>query len=254
VDSSPAPSAHIVHDLGFEHWHEGDVSHGRVVINAHMLVPGTGRVRIGLLAMLCDLVAGQPLFGPVTPTTELQVRTIRPAEMDVVHLAARTLKAGATLAVFETLLTADDDDRPFATSLSTFMNRSVDPSSFPNRIDRPLAQPLADRIGARILRPGVVELTPAPDIANAIHGTVQGGVLAMLAEIAVESAVVGEEPFVVTDLDIRYLNRAKVGPVQAVAEVIAVGPDQCALRASIRDTGNDDRLVAYVSAVGAPLR
>jgi acyl-coenzyme A thioesterase PaaI-like protein len=254
VDSPSARNSHIVGELGFEHWHVNGLSHGRVAIRSEMLVPGTERVRIGLLAMLSDLVAGQPSSGPITPTTDLRVRVVRPAEMGVVHLVARTLKVGATLAVFEVRMTADDDDRPFALSLATFMNRSVDPSEFPEHVNHPLAQPLDQRIGARVLRPGLVQLDPSPDIANSLHGTVQGGVLAMLGELAAESAVEVDGPFVVSELDIRFLNRVKVGPVQAGAEVLSAGPGGCALGVSIGDTGNDDRSVAYVAAFGSPVR
>jgi acyl-coenzyme A thioesterase PaaI-like protein len=238
-------------ELGLEQWVDSDLSYGHADITSAMLVPGTPFVRIGLLAILADVVAGTPPSGPVSPTTDLSIHMARPSALRSVHLEARVLKAGATLVVIQTLLTADDEKQPFATSLATFMNRPVDVGDRARPKARRLELPLGARIGARVLRPGTVELDPRDDIGNAFHGTVLGGVTAVLGELAAESVTTDDEPFVVTDLDIRFLNRVRVGPVRAVAEVIIDGPESRGRGVTISDTGYGDRIVAYVSAGGS---
>jgi uncharacterized protein (TIGR00369 family) len=244
------PNKHFIGELGLQHWVDDITSYGKAEITPDMLVPGTGFARIGLLATLADVVSGQPPTGVITPTTDLSVHIGRLVEMKTVHLEARVIKAGATLAVVKSLLRADEDVDPFATSLATFMNRRLELTAPLHPHAQKLSEPLHTRIGARTICPGTVELDPKSDIANTFHCTVQGGVLALLAELAAESAVEENEPFVATDLDIRYLNRVKVGPIAAEAEVLMVGPTGRVLGVHIFDRGEDQRLVAYASISG----
>ena len=248
---SPAiPDKHFIGELGIEHWVDDDTSYGRIEITSDMLVPGTGFARIGLLATVADVVSGQPPTGVMTPTTDLSVHVGRQIEMKTVHLESKVIKAGATLAVVRSLLRADDQVEPFATSLATFMNRRIDVVMPVNRATDRLNEPLSSRIGARVLTPGNVELDARGDIANTFHGTVQGGVIALLGEMAIQSAMGMDKPYVVTDLDVRYLNRAKIGPVAAVAEVIIDDPVKRVFGVEIRDQGDRQRMVAYASASG----
>ena len=244
--------SHFVEELGLHHWTEGGASHGRAEIVPGMLVPGTDVVRIGVLTVLADVVGGQPPSGAVSPTTDISVHVARVRPMKSVGLVSRVLKAGRTLLVAETRLTADGEAEPFATSLVTFMNRSIGvgpggPPSCP-----PLGQPVGERIGARVIRPGTVELFPQDDLSNAHHATVQGGVMALLAELAAESALGRADPVVVTDLDIRFLNRVKVGPARATASMLINSPEGWVLGVEIRDAGDSDRIAAYASLRCAP--
>jgi uncharacterized protein (TIGR00369 family) len=248
--SSPT---HVIDELGFEHWFADGLSCGRAQVLPGMCVPGTPFVRIGVLAILADLVSGQPESGPVTPTTDLSVHLVRVRPMDRVNLAATVLKAGASLLFVETMLTADDEREPFATSLATFMTRPVERLDRPDPVDVRLDQPFAARIGAQVLRPGVVEMVPRDDISNTFHGTVQGGILATLGELAAESLWAGDEAHLVTDLDIRFLNRVKVGPVQATARRIVAGRRREVVDVTLHDVGNAMRPVAHVSTTCVPV-
>jgi hypothetical protein len=51
--------------------------------------------------------------------------------------------------------------------------------------------------------------------------------VALLAEAAAEDLVTTrfESPFVVTDLDLRYLRKAEVGPVRTRSRLLGTGPD-----------------------------
>jgi uncharacterized protein (TIGR00369 family) len=251
--SRTSSQTHVIDELGFEHWFADGQSRGRARVVPGLCVPGTPFVRIGVLAILADLVSGQPESGPVTPTTDLSVHLVRVRPMEWVYLAATVLKAGASLLFVETMLTADDEQEPFATSLATFMTRPVERLDHPDPVDVRLEQPFAARIGAEVLRPGVVEMAPRDDILNVFHGTVKGGILATLGELAAESLWAGGEPHLVTDLDIRFLNRVKVGPVRATARRVVAGRRGEVVDVSLHDAGDAMRPVAHVSTTCVPV-
>jgi acyl-coenzyme A thioesterase PaaI-like protein len=242
----------VVAELGLEHWIDGDRSRGRARVLAGMLVPGLGTVRIGVLTILADVVAGQPASGPITPTTDIDVRLVRFPEYRTIRLDSRVLKAGATLLVTETLLYADGEREPFAVSLATFMNRPLRLPPMSGRPGPALSQPLAERLGARVLEPGSVQLDNREDLSNGHHGTIQGGVMAALAELAVESALARSGPRVVTGIDLRFLNRVKVGPARAVARPLITTTEEQVFGVSTYDIGDGARLVAYATARTLP--
>jgi len=251
--SRTSSQTHVIDELGFEHWFADGQSRGRARVVPGMCVPGTPFVRIGVLAILADLVSGQPESGPVTPTTDLSVHQVRVRPMEWVNLAATVLKAGASLLFVQTMLTADDEREPFATSLATFMTRPVERLDRPEPVDVRLDQPFAARIGAEVLAPGVVEMAPRADILNAFHGTVQGGILATLGELAAESLWAADEAHLVTDLDIRFLNRVKVGPVRATARRVVAGRGGEVVDVTLHDAGDAMRPVAHVSTTCVPV-
>ncbi len=74
--------------------------------------------------------------------------------------------------------------------------------------------PLADRIGARVLAPGVAEVPRRTDGLNAT-GAIQGGLVAVAAEEAAMSLVA--QPTVPYALNVRYLRQFSIGPCRAVA-------------------------------------
>jgi acyl-coenzyme A thioesterase PaaI-like protein len=252
-DAVPTGPPGILPELALDHWIDGELSHGRAPIVPGLRVPGTMLPRIGALALMADIIAGQPPMGAITPTTDISVHLGRLQPMASVHLVSRVRKAGRLLVVCEVHLMADDETEPFALCLSTFMNRllpRVGPGARPQA--PALSQPLDRRIGARVHAPGTVELAPSPDLNNDHHGTILGGVMAILAELAAESLFVATGPVVVTDLDVRFLNRVKVGPAVAVARALTTGPQGTDVAIEIVDSGDDDRLAVFATARVVP--
>ena len=96
-------------------------------------------------------------------------------------------------------------------------------------------------------------MVPRPDILNAFHGTVQGGILATLGELAAESLWAGDEAHLVADLDIRFLNRVKVGPVRATARRVVTGRCGEVVDVTLHDAGDAMRPVAHVSTTCVPV-
>lgn len=238
--------SHFLHELGTVHRIVDGLSRVDVDVVDAMLVPGTDVVRMGLLVILVDLATGMPATGSVTPTVDLSVRVARYRPARSISAVSSVLKAGATLLVADCVLRADGEEEPFATALATFMNRPLPGARGPLPGTGPLRQPLAERIGAEVVRPGLVQLAPSDDLANPHHGTLQGGAVALLGELAAASLFAESGPAVVTELDVRYLARVKEGPVQAEARPLASGPAGHQVAVTLRDLGAD-RTVAYLA-------
>jgi acyl-coenzyme A thioesterase PaaI-like protein len=254
--SSEALSAppSFVGALGLELWAESDTTHGCLELGPEMCAPGTMRPRIGLLATLADVVAGSQPTGPINPTVDLRIQLLSmPSAPCTVRAVCRPLKVGRRLFVGETLMYLDGEGGPFARSTVTFMNQPMPfaPSPRPRDPSTMPASSFDELLGARYLDRQTVAVDPSPALGNS-RGTVQGGVQAFVAELASEWALAPRGRFAVTDLEIRYLNRVKVGPLVAKAEVLSAGSGGVAVRVPLTDGGAGGRLVSLVSTTCRP--
>jgi acyl-coenzyme A thioesterase PaaI-like protein len=117
----------------------------------------------------------------------------------------------------------DGDDEPFAVGWGTFMPspgvEDVFPDGFvPELVDRHrLDEPLRERVRARLVEPGVVEMPRHEDGLNAI-AAIQGGILTVAAEDAALS--LAEPGRTLSSMSVRYLRPFLVGPARAEAERI----------------------------------
>ena len=74
---------------------------------------------------------------------------------------------------------------------------------------------------------GVVELAVRPEVCNPA-GTIQGAMVALVAEAATEDLLGSTgQPVVVTDLDLRYLGQATVGPVRSRCRLLGDDVGSC---------------------------
>ncbi len=87
-------------------------------------------------------------------------------------------------------------------------------------------------------------------VRNGANGTVQGGAQALLAELAGERALELADDVVddheAVDLEIRYLNRVKEGPVRA-GEVVPGGFDGPWVRVATNEPPAGDRIVSLTT-------
>jgi acyl-coenzyme A thioesterase PaaI-like protein len=250
----PVPKADwFSQDLGHRHRYEGE---DRAVIETpvteQLCVPGTRAPRISVLATLADIATGslvQPFLRPFIPlTVDLDVhrRDLHP----VAELVgtAHAVKRGRTVQVTEVTFT--DAARPgevIATSTVRFL-RSPEPSDFfegkkPNYSARRtgIERPFAEQLGAVVVRPGEASIERWHYVLQPT-GTIQGGAVALVAELAAESAMGAA----VADIDVHYLSQVRAGP--AVATATLLWPQ--AARVEVRDQGNENRLVATATAGG----
>jgi acyl-coenzyme A thioesterase PaaI-like protein len=245
----------FIAELGFSYRVEGDGLVGEIELPDEVRSPDGGRPRPSVLATVADVLAGalaNQLTSPrVALTTDLSVRDVQPTDAPRIEIqATRLLKAGRTLVTAEVWFVEGGSRRVIALSHSTFM-ASPRPQDV---IDLPplgnaysgggLRRPFPELVGARIVGPGVVELDRVPYVTQPA-GTIQGGAVALLGELAAESATGAP----VTDLELRYLSTIRIGPARTASTVLT----DSSVRVEIRDAAQPGRLATLVMARTARL-
>ncbi|WP_018504327.1 hotdog family protein [Parafrankia discariae] len=75
-------------------------------------------------------------------------------------------------------------------------------------------------------------------------GTLHGGVQSLVAELAAEHVLGGRERgLAVTDLDVRYLDRLRAGPLTASARRLPSATGAAVVVVRLGDAGRDGRLI-----------
>ncbi len=112
-----------------------------------------------------------------------------------------------------------------------------------------LARPLREEAGIHVVNAsmGEVQMEVTPVLRNPA-GTLQGAMVALLAEAATEEFVSTrfDSPALVTDLDLRYLAQAQVGPLRTRCRALGTGPD-APIQVELIDT-SVDRITTLVYA------
>ena len=236
----------FVNDLGGWYRVEGERCVGGFEVTPEMLGPD-GWARPSILATQADMVGGAlstPASAPQIPiTVDLTVHRIEPVGTGRVSMVGRLLRAGRRTTVAEVVFSVGDE-RPLIVSYSTFMPAPDPRHSQDYNGDRDmggpsLSRPFIEQLGVRVPTPGVAELDRTTYTMQPT-GTIQGGAVAALAEVAAETAT----GLPVRDLEVRYLAAVRVGPARATAETMGGGR----VRVEVRDTGNADRLATLVLA------
>ncbi|MHB8463394.1 MAG: PaaI family thioesterase [Acidimicrobiales bacterium] len=236
-------------DLGHSWQVSGNECVGEISVVEELCLPGTQTMRASVLATIADVVAGGVANVKMAPriplTVDLTLHPLRhPVDATRLRMVGRNVKAGRTTTINEVVF-SDETGAPVAVSHATFM-----PSPRPEdvmaevhwgREPAPprLARPILEQIGVRSLGPGIAELDLVEYVMQP-SGTIQGGALAMMAELA--ASTLAEAP--VTDLEIRYLSAVRVGPGRATATLLGGR----LVRVEVRDAGNADRLATLIVA------
>lgn len=241
----------FLHDLRFDLQPTEHGMAGTFEVTAEMLVPGTDTVQVGILATVADVAMGTPVSDVIGKnivglTVDLVVRSFGRIPVGAFALDARVLKRGRTLAVAETTFLARAGEA-VGHCLATFMPIEIDgPLAMPMpargaRIgDGRLDAPFIDALGVVVERPGVATVDRRPYTLQPA-GTIQGGVVCTLAEVAAQSLLGGP----IGDLDVRFLSQVKHGPARASAERL----DDRTARVVVCDAGSGDpRSTAYAIA------
>ena len=222
-----------------------------------------GAVRASVLALMIDVVAGIVLDddpGVWTLTSDLSVR-MRPLRApESIDTRTTILRRGqrSAAAVVDLFHGQGDPVATGAIGFSRVQRREGDPVKPPISLERittmfdgssTLTHPLRDEAGIRVLDPtlGSLEMPLTPAVRNPA-GTLQGAMVALLAEAAAEELASSrfELPAVVTDLDLRYLAQTGAGPVRTQCRLLGVGPE-APIQVELFDMSSD-RLTTLVYA------
>jgi acyl-coenzyme A thioesterase PaaI-like protein len=201
-----------------------------------------GVVRASVLAYAVDAVAGicvddDPALWTLTSDLSVRMRPVpAPTRISATNTVLRRGRRSATCRVALT------DDRGTAIGSGaigfTRLPRrdtdppkpSVTPEQVPELFGRatPLDGPLRDEAAIEVLDPaeGVVEVLVTPELRNPA-GTIQGAMVALVVEAAVEELLEARfgRPAIVTDLEVRYLAQAPHGPLHSRCELLGDAPD-----------------------------
>ena len=235
---------------------EGDTLVGRAEVVPELCVPEAGLLRPSVVLAWADTLAGSLATERTLPrvcmTVDLGVRMMQPISIGTELVGTgRVLKSGRTLTFTETVFAEPGADEPAALVLGTFVAspRPQDTTdSFVSKVtsvrerrSAPPSTPVAEVLGSREVRRGVVEADRHPRILNWVE-TIQGGAVALLAEEAALSLHDGRVP---TELEVRYLGTIRIGPMRATARQLGAFT-----RIEVIDAGNDDRLAAVAVTRG----
>ncbi len=225
-----------------------------------------GIVRASVLSFVIDVVAGVPLDQDAdvwTLTSDMSVRMRPMAAPERIDATSTVLRQGRRSATCLVELRTDEG-APIATGAIGFAKirrKATDPPK-PNvplgqiplifRDPTTLARPLREEAGILVIdaAEGIVQVEVTPDLRNPA-GTLQGAMVALVAESAAEELMATrfESPFVVTDLDLRYLRKAQTGPVRTRCRLLGTGPD-APVQIELIDTSTDEiTTLVYASAV-----
>jgi acyl-coenzyme A thioesterase PaaI-like protein len=254
--------AHFTSELGLTFEVNEGRTQGWATVVPELCVPGTDFPRPSVLLTFADIASGMiatelsPERVPVT--VDLGVRILAPPGLGPIELSATMLKTGRSTMVAETTFASPRSPVPWAVAVATFMASPREVDVFDNspvrapRLSREslptLPAPLAERVGVRLVAPGHAELEHRHELSNATN-TIQGGLIALVAEVASESMAEATDVgrCVVHDLDVRYLRAARVGPAFTVGRLLHHRGHEATARVEVRDRGADDRLVALVT-------
>jgi len=196
-----------------------------------------GLVRASVLAYVVDAVAGISVDDDRevwTLTTDLSVRSRPVPAPERVSATATVVRRGRRSATLLVELIAPDGAlvATGAAGFATIPRKDTDPPKpfvTPELVvdlfgrEPTITSPLREEAGVEVLdaAAGVVELAVTSAVRNP-NGTLQGAMVALVAEAAVEDMLSARHhrPVAVIDLDIRYLARAERGPVRSACRLV----------------------------------
>jgi acyl-coenzyme A thioesterase PaaI-like protein len=222
-----------------------------------------GAVRASVLSFMIDVVAGivlddEPDVWTLTSDMTVRMRPL-PAPRSI-HTHSKVLRRGRRSATCMVDL-VNDEGAPIGGGAIGFVKvprRESDPpkphaslehitSLFDGK--QRLTSPLRNEAGIIVRDPhhGVVEVQVTRELRNPA-GTLQGAMVALVAEAAAEELVSSrfDIPAVVTELDLRYLAQTSDGPVRTMATLLGDGPDS-PIQIELIDLSSD-RLTTLVYA------
>jgi uncharacterized protein (TIGR00369 family) len=267
MTTAPAPyppEQHLLRDLRFSFEHgENNTSRAWLPIVPE-LCTDQGHARVGALATLVDVIGGGLAANAAAPdwiaTADLTIHLVRGAAAgSTVEARAAVQRKGRTTVVMDVQL-VDDEERELGIatmSFSVLPRRDINPTmetmkSGPStmalptsRLDAPIPDVLA--IEVRDVARGELDV-PVTDWCRNSMGAMQGGVVAMVVELASERALraAGDPTVVIADLELTYLGFGRVGPIRTHVDVL--GAD--AAHVELVDTGADPRRMTLARATG----
>jgi len=267
------PDHHLLRDLRFTFEHDDGARRSRAWMPVvPELCTDHGHARAGALATLVDVIGGGLAANAAAPdwiaTADLTLHLVRGAAAGTtVEARGEILRAGRTTVVMEVSL-VDDAERALGLATMSFSVlprresnpdigavRGQGPATMATNASR-LDVPLFDALRAEVVDADLgILAVPVSDWSQNSMGAMQGGVVAMVAEYAAETALraASGQSLVVADLQLTYLGFGRVGPVRTQADVLGLdaATGRGVVRVDLVDAGAENRAmtVARVAAI-----
>ena len=265
------PAHHLVRDLRISIERSSGEWLIRIPIGPEIL-DASGRPRVGILAVIADMIAGQTAIREVAPswiaTSNLSLSVSElPSEGTLVG-RPKVLRKGATTIVIEVELgcVVDPKERARPIGITTLgfailpRRNELQAELHRSRIagndtvyaapGAGLTKPLLEAMGIAFdpSEPGTAEVAVDPYLQNTL-GALQGGIVAIFAEATAErlAASVLGAPVRVRGLELQYLKLGKVGPIRARARELGRTASGLIVRVELDDRGQRDALLTVAT-------
>jgi uncharacterized protein (TIGR00369 family) len=263
------PQAHILRDLKLSlAFQEAD----RATVQAPVVpevCSDSGSIHVGVLATLTDVLGGFLAMESFSPdwmaTANLSIHSTGPICSGIVSASGHVLRSGRTTATVSAEIFPGGGDAlqnaiPAGSVMITYSKieglRTGSGTGFDRtrRVDfqwpdggSGLDRHVTDQTGFEVSRkkPGVIHLLMTEYIRNSF-GSLQGGMIAMLADMAGQSAVRAATGSRMTtaDLTIHYLAPGRFGPFTTAARVLRANGASVLSRVEVKDAGDNYRIIA----------
>jgi acyl-coenzyme A thioesterase PaaI-like protein len=222
-----------------------------------------GAVRASVVSFMIDVVAGIVLDDDPDAwllTSDMSVRMRPLSAPDSIHTRSTILRRGrrSSTAAVELITDGGESVATGAIGFARVPRRETDPPKPTVSLEHTpaifdgssvLTRPLREEAGITVLDPmqGCVQMPVTPELCNTA-GTLQGAMVALLAEAAAEELASARFDIaaVVTDLDLRYLAQTGTGTVRTRCCLLGSGSD-APIQIEIFDTSSD-RLTTLIYA------
>jgi uncharacterized protein (TIGR00369 family) len=224
-----------------------------------------GGVHAGVVATLVDLLGASLAIRAIYPdwlaTAGLSIYMTRPAISGTIVASGTVVRAGQSMNVIYVDISEKLNSANPGTSIG---NAIMTYSRLPRRKDTieveadsvngmtfaiagsGLSRRYLDEVGLQILddTAGIVEIKMTDYVRNSF-GAIQGGIVALLADIAGQCAARAAtgQPLITKDLTLHYLSQGKVGPFLTRARMLRKTSDTALTRVELVDRGANDRLL-----------
>lgn len=256
------PEQHLLRDLRFSFEHGEDNTSRAWMPVVPELCTDHDHARVGALATLVDVIGGGLAANAAAPdwiaTADLTIHLVGGAPAgSTVEARAAVQRKGRTTVVMDVQL-VDDHERELGIatmSFSVLPRRDINPTMEtmnrgPSTMALPtsrLVAPIPDVLAVEVRNDAHGELdVPVTDWCRNSMGAMQGGVVAMVVELAAERALrrVSDPALVIADLELSYLGFGRVGPIRTHVDVL--GAD--AAHVELVDIGADPRRMTLARA------
>ncbi len=263
------PDVHVLRDLGFWTLRDASGARSHLEVTPYLCGP-TGSVRAGALATLVDMAGGEGAIRAVRPdwvaTSDLVLHVNAPVREGVVVARPQVLRRTRSTVVLEVTLSLCEREIGLTTLTFAVLSaregaRRMGTGAEEARTDfalpgSGLAVPLLEALQCRVVdaAAGVVEVPITPYVGNSL-GALQGGVVAMLIELAAESAgraLLGRD-VAVQDLAVNYLRLVRTGPARTRCRLLRRVDGEALLHVAVSDSGaaspSDDALCTVATVL-----